>query len=290
MPAQPNIEPVHPLVKDRIATGECNMVFSTACFEGKHWSLAPLQKPEDVQKNLQLATHVGAALRGLGAIRAFAPNPTKFNGQIIRPALLNRDIVLPGGVHLLRNQAIPADGTKLAIDGDAGVFSAGGCAFIVATLGYEMYFAHAGRECVLDRHKVLTRGVQCSRKPESVVDNIVARLVGESWRKHLRSLIRVWVFYSIKPQDFAHYFATANPEHAAYNRAAAEFLPKEYGGECGWADRNAIYIDLPKIIRAQFVRHGIPADNISLQHAYLRDELPTTRNGGGRYLAVVVRH
>jgi hypothetical protein len=274
---------IKPLLCNKIETGAVTL--TAACFEGKEWSLGPLQRPEDVSKSPQLSMQVGAALWGLGVKRAYAPNPTEFNGIIVNPKMLGRYISLPYGVHLLRNQEIPADGTLLRQAGDAGVFSAGGCSVIVATLGNEMLFAHAGRECVLDRTRVLSGGTEKSRWAKSVVDNIVSALTPHH---DLRRDLKVWVFYSIKPEDFVHHFDDRNPNHALYNQAAACYLPQEFGEEYGWMDKYALYIDIPRIIRTQFRTLGV--NQVSLEHAYLADELPHTRNGGGRYLVAIVRN
>ncbi|HEY5383398.1 MAG TPA: hypothetical protein VIJ88_02495 [Candidatus Paceibacterota bacterium] len=274
---------IKPLVCNKIEAGKS--AFTAACFEGTDWSLGPIQKSEHVQANLGLASQVGAALWGLGVRRAYAPSPIEFNARIINPKILDRDIPLPYGVHLFRNQEVPADGTILRKQGDAGVFSAGGCSVVVATLGDEIIFAHAGRECVLDRTRVLTDGMEKGRWVESVVDNIVSALTPHH---NLRQYLRAWVFYSIKPEDFVHRSDDPDPKHAAYNKAAADYLPQKFGSEFGWAEKAALYIDIPRIIKAQFHRLGV--EHVSLEHAYLANELPHTRNGGGRYLVAIVRN
>jgi hypothetical protein len=274
-------EIIKPLVRNIVQTKD--VVFSASCFEGDGWSLGPLQWPADVQKNPQLDMKLSDALVGHGVRRAYAPNPTKFNAKIISPQCLSREILLSGGMSLFRNQDIHADGTMLARGGDAGIFSAGGCGVIVAALGDELFFAHAGRECVIDRQRILTGNP--SRTNESIVHSIVQALAPVKW---LRQQLQAWVFYSIKPEDFVHRFDDPDPKHAAYNKAAADSLQKEYPGEYGWSDNNGVHIDLPKIMQAQF--RELDVEYVSLEHAYLADELPTTRNGGGRYLVAIVRH
>jgi hypothetical protein len=101
------------------------------------------------------------------------------------------------------------------------------------------------------------------------------------------------MFFFIWPDDFDHPFDVKDAEHRLYNAAAARYLPKAYPG-CSWADRRALYIDLPKIAEMQLLEHGIPSKNINPGHmdAYARKGLPTTRtgNGKGRFLAMIVRH
>lgn len=280
------LERIEPLVS---ATSEVpgQARYTVACFEGSDWSLKPLQRAGDEKKAPELAGKVNRALRGLDAYLAYAPTPVKFNGKLARPETLMKELIPLDDILLYRNPGCPADGTWLPNKGCAGVFSAGGCSLIVATLRQEMVFAHAGRDCVIDRTRILTSNRELGRHHESVVDSIVAQLASS---RFLRERMRVAVYYSIRPEDFRHDFADADPKHAAYNKAAAKMLRREYGEECGIVDSRGIGVDVPRIIRAQFMAYGVPREHISLEHAYLCDELPTTRRGGGRYLVAVVRN
>lgn len=282
------LERIEPLVS---ATSEVpgQPRYTVACFEGSDWSLAPLQRAGDEKKAPELAGKINRAGRSLGARLMFGPTPVEFNGELARPDTLMKERIPLGDIMLYRNPAVPADGTWLTDKGHAGVFSAGGCSLVVATLRQDMVFAHAGRDCVLDRTRILTCNRKAGRHHESVVDSIVSRLAPS---RLLRQHIQVAVYYSIKPGDFRHDFADNNLEHAGYNKIAAHLLPQEYGQECGIVDSLGIGIDVPRIIRAQFVALGVPREHISLEHAYLCDELPTTRRGDGtgRYLVAVVRN
>ena len=279
-------ERIKPLVLNTISTPGAP-TYSAACFEGSDWSLAPLQRSGDQRKAPNLAHRLNEAVLELGARYAYAPSPAKFNGKIIRPHKLMQEQMHLGEILLYRNPDAHADGTWLLSPGNAGIFSAGGCSMIVATMGQEMIFAHAGRDCVIDRTRITSRSRVQGRHNESVVHSIVDSLAPSSL---LRSHIHAAVYYSIKPEDFRHDFEDVDPEHLKYNIPAAEMLPAEYGDECGIVDKQGICIDVPRIIRAQFISLGVPEENINLEHAYLADELPTTRRGGGRYLAAVVRH
>jgi len=279
------VSPIKPLVHNRIEVPGGRIVFTASCFEGRDWSLAPLQKKEDAAVNREFAAKVGGALSGLGARRAYAPNPTQFNGKVISPANLRNIIPLPGPVFLCRNQACPADSTSLNVAGDAGLFSAGGCGMLVIVQGQNLLFGHAGRESLLDRQRIKTNNKERSRDKD-LVDNMLDVLGARS--ETLKS-IYAWPLYFIKPQHFGHRFDDPDLKHAAYNQGAILSLPREFGSEYGWKSAEAIHIDLPRIARTQLINRGVPKSNIFLDHAYLADELPTTRNGGGRYLTVVVR-
>jgi hypothetical protein len=261
--------------------------FSAACFQGpgNEWSLAPLQQPQDVEANPVLSHKIRSAMRNLGADRIYAPSPVKFNGEIVLNEHLNKILDLGHKVLLFRNKDVPADGTFLRSSRDAGIFSAGGCGVIVATLGEHMIFAHAGRECVIDRGRVITG--TASRYMESVTDYVVRALLEVAGDfVEIRNLY-AWMLYSIRPEDFLHPYD--DEKHGEYNLRVGQYIVKNFGAGVRFTDKGA-ELDIPAIVKSQFQQHGVPEENISLKHAYISDELPTTRSGGGRYLVSVVRH
>jgi hypothetical protein len=282
------LSPIKPLVTNRIFVDKY-FSFTAACFGGKgdDWSLKPLQTRGDERSNYVFADRLASALSGIGAQCVYAPTPTKFNAEIISPNKLTNHISVGNGVYLRRNNKAPADGTFLQHPKDAGIFSAGGCGVIVAVYCNEVVFAHAGRECLLDRHWVKTEGRECSRDNVSVVDSMLDAL--RVTPEHLHE-VQVWPLYFIKPEDFPHRADDTELDHAVYNPAAMRFLPKVYGKDCGTVTKSEIQMDLPGIARKQFIVRGVPAKNIHMEHQYLADELPTTRNGGGRYLVAIVRN
>jgi hypothetical protein len=261
--------------------------FRAACFQGNHWSLAKLKSAGDEHLNPQFALQVGKALQNIGVRRAFGPSPVEFNGAYIDPWLLDQEIVLPGPVYLYRNKEKPADATLIPQPRDAGIFSAGGCGVLVVTLGSLMVFAHCGRESVLDRMWIESYGKSSARKHRSVVDSIAHEL-GLLGHEEALERVHAWPLFFIKPKNFDHPFD--HPQHGAYNQAAAGMIRSAYGCACARTHSSGVRIDLPKIVRAQFMQYGVPAENIHMEHCYLADELPTTRKGGGRYLVAVVRN
>ena len=279
-------EPVVAVVRNELTVPRGALYFTAACFAGpgKEWSLAPLQEPGDVKKNPVLTGKLRKAMVSLGADRLYAPSPVKANGEIIEPTMLNRPFVLGNGILLFRNPKVPADGTFLRGAGDAGIFSAGGCGVIVATLNDRLIFAHAGRESLIDRERVL--GGQ-GRRRESVVDSIIEAFREIDSRADMRKL-HAWMLYSITPEDFLHRFD--DKVYRDYNCHIGPYLQR-LGLEAG-AQRAAegLRLNLPAIAKTQFIQLGVPERNIHLEHSYLSDELPHTRRGGGRYLVAIVRH
>lgn len=278
-----------PLVSNIFNVPDSILRFEAACFGNSDWSLRNLQKAGDEKVNSAFAAQLGSALSGLSAKRAFAPNPTEFNAAYIAPEHLQYEIILPGPVRLYRNKERPADATLLERPGDAGIFSAGGCGVIVVTLGNKMIFAHSGRESLIDRTWVKTKGATSGRARPSVVDNIMHTL-GAWDNTALAKRVHVWPLFFIKRDNFYHPFNAESKEHADYNKAAAEMLTKEYGRVCVQEDKEGVAIDLALIAHAQFMRYGVQSRHIHMEHSSLDEALPTTRNGGGRYLVAIVRH
>jgi hypothetical protein len=272
--------------------------FSTACFvgEGMELSLRPLQNRGDEKKHPALAERISGAVRHIGGETIYAPYPAEFNAQIVSPTELNKMLILNGAVRMFRNATKPADGTFLRHQGDSGIFSAGGCGLIVATLGDRLLFAHAGRDCVINRSRVL--GKADARPFESVVDSIADEFREQREDNDLSGM-HVWALYSIKPGDFLHKFKLT-AEDVADEEKRHEFmrynerLPDDMrsrGLQSGIrVNAEGIEIDVPEIIRLQFRAYGVPAEHIHLEHCYLSDDLPTTRRRNGRYLVAVVRH
>jgi hypothetical protein len=261
--------------------------FSTACFagEGMEWSMKLLQKPEDVFRHPAFAHDLRAALREMGAVRAFAPTPTEFNGVIIGQDALTDRFDLGEGMTVHRNILMPADGTFLKSAGDAGIFSASGCGVIMAALGQYLVFAHAGRDCLIDRKRILRTG---GRAHESVVDYIVHALLALGCAPEDMHSLHAWMFYSIKPEEFLHRYD--DEKHREYNKLVGSDLERRGLGAGVRHLAEGVELDLPIVANLQFMQYGSPAEHIHLEHRYLHDELPTTRTNGGRYLVTVVRH
>ncbi|HUD02697.1 MAG TPA: hypothetical protein VMR46_01575 [Candidatus Paceibacterota bacterium] len=284
---------IQPLVRQEFVVPNSHITFTAACFEGDGWSLKPLQEMGDEKKHPEFAAQVGSALAGLDVRHAYAPNPTAFNAKIIKPGNLQNIIPLPGGVFLCRNRSFPADGTVLSVSGDAGVFSAGGCGIVVMSYGRELAFAHAGRDCILDRTWIETRGRERGRDRISVVDTMLDFL--DVPVAHM-DRVRAWPLFFIKPRDFIHRVDDKNEKHRSFNYGAVYMLPMHYGNWGGLVTNKGgpseqIAINLPGIVFAQLRKRGVPEANINMEHSFVDDELPHTRNGDGRgrYLVAIVR-
>ncbi len=274
-----------------------NVSFTAACFGGDdfNWSLAPLQERGDGDKHPEFAGRLSAALRSLGVLHAYAPNPTQFNGQIIWPGDLETGIYLrQDGLMVWRQKDKPADGVFLNRQRDGGILSAGGCSVIVATWREYLLFAHAGRDCLLDRERIKSRGERQSRGNESVVNAIISAFIdlGMTSTRELDHA-HAWIFWAIKPENFRHDFETERKEHREYNNGLAEYLPQfmRWDDQVASIDNRGVSLDTARLARAQFLKNGVPSENVHLEYAYLPDHLPHTRKGDGkgRYLVAIAR-
>lgn len=272
-----------------ISEAQSDVPFTAVCTPGTgmELSLAPLQKPEDAAKSagLDLCMKLHTILHPHGAERLLAPTPTEANGEIIEPTNLSKVFLVGSGMRMFRNPEAPADGTFLRNRGDAGIFSVSGCGVIVAAMGDRLIFAHAARNSLIDRRRVLTG--QNSRRNESVVDAIIEAFGELGHDKFdIKIRMRVWMFYFIRPEDLFDSFD--NPEHCKYNRAVGADVQNRLGVHRMYND-DGVMLDLPVIAAQQFVNHGISRRNINLEHCYLPGGMPHTRNGGGRSLLAIIR-
>jgi len=272
------------------------VTFTAACFGKPHdWSLNPFQEPGDQSKDWRLAERLGQALSSVGATTVFATRPVHANARIIDRHRLNKHIALPHGVDLVRNGDIPADGTSL-YPGEASAMTAGGCPRIVVVCGSAMADAHAGRDSLIDRERVLT-GMK-SRRHETVVEALLERVSLESMRKD----VHAWVFFSIEARRFVH--DGGHDTYGTYNCKLPNHIADHWGMpariDCVSADdwpypyqNSSMYLDLPRLIRAQFASLGVPSNQVHLEYAYGSSDLLFDTRGPDakkRNLVTVVRH
>ncbi|HVY72551.1 MAG TPA: hypothetical protein VG984_00640 [Candidatus Paceibacterota bacterium] len=280
------------MVRHELGNKSGNIRFTASIFGSKdeNLSLAGLYGPQDVLKRRGFCDALKYELTGLGARRVFAPTPVdpegKFKAILIPPHELTTKIPLGHGLNLWRNRAKPADGTLLQQVGDTGIISAGGCPTIVATYRDKCIFAHAGRDCLIDRKWIDSRFTQRGRQHGSVVDSIIQTL--KTSEPFEADDVEVWVFWAIKPENF--YDNLDDPKWGKRNRETFNYVQGRFGKAAYEQDGRLIGYDLPVMIGALFAQHGVL--NIYDDHAYLPDEFPTTRTKGQermRYLSAFVR-
>ena len=166
------------------------------------WSLKTLGIPQKFSEEefaSPFITGLREAFRSVGAHRAFAPHVAPASARIVDSCVLTERIYLGGGVSIRRNNAVPADGIILE-RGRAFAMSGAGCPVIVASDGYNVIVAHAGRDSLVDRGAVEGKP---TREHLSVVNAIVGTFVD---RGSIANGIEMCMLFSIPSGMFKHSF------------------------------------------------------------------------------------
>ncbi|HET8581159.1 MAG TPA: hypothetical protein VFL98_01670 [Candidatus Paceibacterota bacterium] len=279
---------VLPLVDQMIGTR--SLPVRIAIFGSRHdnWSLKNLQRPEDAETYPEFVARIRAAISGIGGGRIFAPNPVApSTGAICQQEDLIRHIDLGGRMEMHRNQDLHADGSFLRQMGDTGIFSAGGCGMLIAIRGTSVVFAHVSRESVFDRIAVMSRGERQdeSRPYFGVAEAAIAALDA----KEHPDEVFAWPLFGLPPDSFEHSFE--HSQYGAFNIALGEYLEAHHSRTAAPITDDAVYPDLSQLVRERLELAGVPHGQICMDHAYVPETVPTTRNGGGsaRYLVAAVR-
>lgn len=258
--------------------------FAVACSTARNkWVL-----PSTPEEPLADFDEVAELLEKEGGRVTYRINPSRFNTEVLKPTDFSEPFWIEDS-KIRFAKSVFADGVVLEHSGDASVIIARGCPIIVATLDDKVAYAHAGRDCLFDRQYIISDHSDYERS--SVVTNLLDTLDPFKAR---RSEIQIWVFFSIKPEQFEH--DLEDPAHGTYNRWLLEYLKQREYPKSGWCvksdseNNSRLHLNLPEIIREQCIQCEVSNDQIHIgSHSFLPDSLPTTREGEGNYLIVIVR-
>lgn len=212
----------------------------------ENWSVRNTQTGEDA------GDRVCAVVSTMNVPRVFAPWPWRFNAKIAKPS----DFPCSRG----RNgvtffHGIFADGVVLSPQSAFFIASAD-CPTIVLyhPQSKTVVAAHGGRNSLL-------RGISLTAKASPLLPH---RGVADEMVRSLRRVAgkpeesRVFSFCGVGPERFSHPFES--PGHD--NRALIDAIVRQYGDECVVGPHERGCIDLHAVIKAQFVRQGVPSDSI----------------------------
>lgn len=235
------------------------------------WSLKPIQRQEDIERNEDLALRISHTLFSLEIKEAFAPNVAAFSGHIANPEDMTTKIFLDHAI-LRRNRELPADGVFLD-PGQGFVMSAAGCPIILASAGDYFIAAHAGRDSLIERNAVM--GKKPRRKHQSVVDAIVDKF----WQRGIpeRAIVMVMMF-SIPTEAFEHRFD--HPTYGEYNRRLDAFVRTQWPG-CMTDGDGGMFLSLERVFAEQAVQQGV--SKVSAYYSLAEfPRLAHTRDGSSR--------
>lgn len=190
-----------------------------------------------------------------GVNTVYAPEPELFNARVAEAGDFTHPVELVNDRTLWRG--VKANGGVVP-RGGAYWLSSADCPTIIAHEANSgtTIAAHAGRDCLFDRQRITGRGP--SRERESVVDAIVAALQQHQFAS--RQAIRVFVCGGISAEHFPH--PVGDPDHGAANAALCLDALMKYGPTCLVGNSGLGMLSLTEVIRAQFLRHGVPAYRI----------------------------
>lgn len=237
-----------------------------------NWSFLPFQQKGDAEKNLHLASLIAEVAKDHGIQKIYAPSPD-FSARFVPKERLTTAIELGNGVSLLRNPAEPADVTSIIIPGTAVAVTTGGCPMVVIEhyKGQhltQLLVAHAGRDALLPRG-FINNGLHGNvRLHHSVVDTLMEKVSYQTGEIH------VTIYASVPGPLFPHHLEEG--VHAEYNKAMRKYILSRFGATAENAvpvtRSGVMHLDLPKLIEAQLLRHGVPAHAIDMRFAYLNPE------------------
>ena len=241
--------------------------FFTAAIWGRpiNWSIDQLGG----DGNPVFAEQVGCVLALLGARRGFATGTIKRNARILEPAALSRKINV-GHQVLFCNPNEPADGVYLQ-QGDAGLTSTSGCPiFFAARRGYVPVYAHAGRDCLINRSRIDPRDPAPLRDHanESVCFSVLQALEVSSWKDAAE--VYVWVYWGAHPHQQRYSFG--HPEYGAFNRRMYTYIVGRWGHACASLSPEGFSLNLTRLIRAQFLERGVLYSHIDTKDGYLDEQ------------------
>jgi copper oxidase (laccase) domain-containing protein len=174
-----------------------------------------------------------------------------FSARVISP----HEFIQKGKRSLLESvsvwNSVHADGVQIRPQ-EAFFIASGDCPTIVAfdSGGDKLVATHAGRDCLFDRQFIETG--KSSRGVPSVVDAIVGRLGASN--------ISVAILCGIGADSFRHPWS--HPKYGKFNRKMVEYLFSLYGSKCVSGSLEEGCLNLPEIIRAQFVSAGVSSRQI----------------------------
>ena len=244
----------------------------------QNWSLSQLTS-EDESVRQDFSTKLGRVLYDLGVGRALAPSPVKFTDRIIEPEKLTQRLPA-GALGVYRNPDEPADGVPIPA-GSALVISPSSCPVTLMTRGDTALGLHTGRFCLLDKY-MLECG-DAGRRYESVCHTALDCL-------RRPDEVHVKVFWSIPGHHFRH--SLVDDRYKAINTAMYERIRQQWGDDPVPRRGDEFCLDLPKLIKAQCLKRGVPEENIDLTHAYhgMHGVWLEGKAGTPRNLVVLARH
>lgn len=181
-----------------------------------------------------------------------APNVSTFNAVVCKKeAFFSKVPGLPGNLSVLRGTF--ADGVVVP-EGSASWQASADCWTCFLTDGATTASLHCGLACLHDRNAVLAG--KHSRRYFSVIE--AAMQYFPVARRHR---VMVFIACGISPENYRH--PVDHPEYGEGNKKLIAHF-SGLGENCVFRDKREGRFNVPEIVKAQLISHGVPAENISV--------------------------
>jgi hypothetical protein len=254
------------------------MLFS--CKEYKAVCIPPV--PEDLSltkldvldgrpQNAALAGRITSLIREYcESERFYAPNTSIMTANVASPRRFTGEIHLTRYLRIRNNLALPIEGTWVK-PYEGVIYSTRGCPVLVFTAGSYMCVTHAGRDSLIDRHRILTG--KKSRRFESVIHAVMERFR----RLHIPpEAVFIHGFFGLMPQVFDHSFS--DEKYALVNRRLAEELNASGRGIVVKYSDGKEKLVLGELVRLHAISLGVPAIQVEYNYRLPVNGLFSCRN------------
>lgn len=242
------------------------------------WSTSRLKMEGDQPEAMGVIGLLGGLAQEYNLGRIFSPTVSEFNSEFLNDAMQSPwKLSLPGTACKLY-RGLKVDGFEI-YPGDAGVIAPADCAVIIVTTpSGRVFMLHAGRNSLIDRTFIETKGEIKSKCCESIILaawNNLRRVLKDD-----ASNSKWFVLPSISAgEHFKHQFDAVGTGES--NERMVAYILKKYGRTCIQGHPAKGMIDIPAIIAAQLVNFcGINPDQIIVDTRCTYKEV----NSGGNYV------
>jgi len=260
-----------------ISTSVSTSVVAKAWGRPQDWSTSRLKMEGDQPEAMEVIGLLGGLAQEHNLGRIFSPTVSEFNSEFLNDAMQSPwKLSLPGTACKLY-RGLKVEGFEI-YPGDAGVIAPADCAVIIVTTAMgRVFMLNAGRNSLIDRICIDTKGEIKSKRCESIIFaawNNLRRVLKDDARNS-----KWFVLPSISAgEHFKHQFDVGTGES---NERMVAYILKKYGRICIQGHPAKGMIDIPAIIAAQLVNFcGINPDQITVDTRCTYKEV----NSGGNYV------
>jgi len=241
--------------------------------DNDNWGLGELWAGNGAARNPKLRdtlAKVEEIATVCGISNLLVPSVRNFNALVCSASDFVVSAKSPGGTLTLHSGRF-VDGT-IVPPGYASWQASADCWTILARNMHKKATAHAGLKSLYDLSEL--KSGKKSRPNFSVVDGVTGKLGGNAKDTH------VFIACGIRKENYGH--PIHHPQYGKDNQELFRYC-KWLSPACAYQKGDEYHFDIPGIIEAQFVRQGVPPENIRTsqnKYGYLTDTYADMDNDG----------